>query len=163
MRSVAVEIDVDQDGRHVRSKLSPKRYVVKNSLSFPQLASALTATADDLELPAVPGANQAISIDKSVGNPPAVVRAFVANHDEPPAAEPRDTDPLGALARRDDLAGLDATREHVADLRHPIIGVIAELVMQPCGERAHPPTLRPGSDRRMMRACGAWWWRWCAR
>ena len=63
----------------------------------------------------MPRANQAISINKTVRNPPTVVRAFVANHDEAPTSEPCDGDPLRPLARGHDLADLDAARDHVAD------------------------------------------------
>ena len=50
-------------------------------------------------------AHQALAVDESVGDPAAVVRALVGDHDQPPAAQPRDRDPPGADPRRQDGPG----------------------------------------------------------
>src|ERR1041384_6701355 len=105
-------------------------------------------------------AHQALTVDESVGDPAAVVRAFIGNHHQPPAAQSRDRDPPGTDARGQHGPGRQLTHQPAPpgarcpkELRQAIvrsiqrsIRVVAELVEAPGGQRGHGATLRPRSD-----------------
>lgn len=99
----------------------------------------------------MPGANEALSVDKAVRDPAPVVGALVDDHDQPPAAEPRHRDRHAGIARAHDLTHVQRT--DVLEVWHPVIRVIAELVEELCGDRAHHTRLGAGSDSQPVWAC----------
>jgi hypothetical protein len=62
----------------------------------------------DLELPAVTRADQALPVDEAVGDPAAIVRAGIGDHDEAPAAQSCHRDVLAMHTRRHHRTGGEA-------------------------------------------------------
>jgi hypothetical protein len=65
------------------------------------------------------------------------VRALVGDHDDPAALQLRHRDRPGAIPGAHDPADRDVDRVDVEQLRHPVVGVVAQLLDQSCADGAH--------------------------
>lgn len=103
-----------------------------------------------IELPAVSGADNPISLDKPVADAAAIVWTVVCNDDQPAALESSHRHRLGAAASGHDRADGDiatvGSQIEGGQLCSPVIGIIAQLIDNLCLERAHPPTVRAPPD-----------------
>src|SRR5262249_45360024 len=115
----------------------------------PQLAGALAAPVAGLELPAVTRADQPFTVDETVGDPAAIVRALVVDDDQPAARQPRDCHRAGTEPRGDHRP--DREVGDVVDLGSAtirMIRIVAKLVEEQRGHRGHAATLLGRSDSR---------------
>ena len=83
----------------------------------------------------MPRAHQPLALDVAIGDPAAVVRALVRDHDQPARAEPSDRDRARAIAGREDLA--NAQGPQLVQLRATVVRVVAQLVEDLRLDRAH--------------------------
>jgi len=92
-------------------------------------------------------ADEQLAGHEAIADPAAVVRALVGDNHDLAALEPGDRDRTHTVPRRDDATDRDIDGNiEVRELRHPVIGVVTELVEQLGVEDSHGTTLRRGSD-----------------
>jgi len=90
----------------------------------------------------MPRAHDAFSLDEPVGDSPTIMRTSIVDDDQPAAPEARDRDPTRTMTRTYDRP--DGHEAELLDLGD--LGVVAELVEELRGHRAHLETLGAGSD-----------------
>jgi hypothetical protein len=95
----------------------------------------------------VPIAHEALAFYEAIADPPTVVRARIRDHDHPATLEPGHRDRSCPIPRTDHSPDRNVDFDvQIQQLRHPIIGVVTELVVHLCAESAHSPTVNAGSD-----------------
>ncbi len=83
-------------------------------------------------------ADEQLAGDEAIADPAAIVWALVGHDHDPAALEPGDRHCTRTVPSRDDTTDGNIDRDiEVDELRHPVIGVVTELVEQLCVEGSH--------------------------